>query len=92
MYKDLAGILPDPSQPGFKHILLRPHFVKGLDKFEASHEGPYGVISSSWKREGKVLVYKIVVPPNSTATLQLPGSSAEVELPAGEHTYRVKVQ
>jgi len=90
MYKDLAGILPDPSQPGFKHILLRPHFVKGLDRFEASHESPYGVISSSWRREGSVIVYKAVIPPNATATLQLPGQ--EVQLGAGEYTYRVKVQ
>ena len=26
-YKGLGGIFPDPEQPGFKHILLRPNFV-----------------------------------------------------------------
>jgi alpha-L-rhamnosidase len=92
MYKGLAGILPDPSQPGFKHILLRPHFVRGLDRFEASHESPYGVISSSWKREKRVIVYKAVIPPNSTATLQLPGETAEVQLSAGEHVYKIQLQ
>ncbi|MDO6435187.1 family 78 glycoside hydrolase catalytic domain [Flavitalea sp. BT771] len=103
MYKGLAGILPDPAQPGFKHVLLRPHFVKGLDRFEASHECPYGTISSSWKREGSVIVYKAVIPPNTSATLQLPGQAAipgvqpgqpaqVIELGAGEYTYKVKVQ
>lgn len=27
-YKGLGGIFPDPEQPGFKHIILRPNFVK----------------------------------------------------------------
>jgi alpha-L-rhamnosidase len=102
MYKGLAGILPDPSQPGFKHILLRPHFVKGLDRFEASHESPYGVISSSWKREGNVIVYKVVIPPNATATLQLPGQAGpagqpgqsvqEIQLGAGEYSYSLRTK
>jgi alpha-L-rhamnosidase len=85
MYKGLAGILPDPAQPGFKHILLRPHFVKGLDHFEASHESPYGTITSSWKKKGKVIVYTAVIPPNATATLQLPGQTQDIQLTAGTY-------
>jgi len=71
-YKALGGIKPDAEQPGFKNILLEPHFVNGLDHFEASHEGPYGTIFSSWKRSGKQITYSVTVPPNSTATLRLP--------------------
>jgi alpha-L-rhamnosidase len=70
-YKALGGIKPDPEQPGFKNILLEPHFVSGLDHFEASHEGPDGTIFSSWKRSGKQIIYSVTVPPNSTATLRL---------------------
>lgn len=88
MYKGLAGIFPDPAQPGFRHILLRPNFVKGLDQFSATHESPYGVIGSSWKKEGKVIVYKVIVPPNTTATLQLPAQAPQ-EVSAGEHIYKV---
>jgi alpha-L-rhamnosidase len=71
LYKALGGIKPDPGQPGFKHILLEPHFVKGLDHFEASHNGPYGMIRSSWKRVGKGIEYKVTIPPNSSATVKL---------------------
>jgi len=71
-YKALGGIKPDAKQPGFKNILLEPHFVNGLDHFEASHEGSYGTIFSSWKRSGKKITYSVIVPPNSTATLRLP--------------------
>jgi alpha-L-rhamnosidase len=72
MYKALAGIKPDEEQPGFKNILLQPHFVNGLTQFEASHESPYGTIVSSWKRDGKKITYKVIVPPNATASLLLP--------------------
>ncbi|MEP7371802.1 MAG: family 78 glycoside hydrolase catalytic domain [Chitinophagaceae bacterium] len=71
LYKGLGGIKTDPEQPGFKNILLEPHFSEGLDQFEASHEGPYGTIHSSWKKSGKKTTYKVIVPPNSTATLRL---------------------
>jgi len=71
-YKALGGIKPDPAQPGFKNILLEPHFVDGLDRFEAKHQSPYGEIVSSWERKGSTIVYAVIVPPNSTATLRLP--------------------
>lgn len=70
-YKALGGIKPDPAQPGFKNILLEPYFVMGLDHFEASHEGPYGTIVSSWKRSGTGIIYTVTIPPNSTASLRL---------------------
>jgi len=70
-YKALGGIKPDPEQPGFKNVLLEPHFVKDLTQFEARHTGPYGEIVSSWKREGSKVRYTVVIPPNSTATLKL---------------------
>jgi alpha-L-rhamnosidase len=76
LFKGPGGIRPDPEQPGFKNILLEPHFVTGLDHFEATHEGPYGKIISSWKREGAVVHYSVTVPPNSTATLILPAPDA----------------
>lgn len=72
LYKGIGGIKPDPKQPGFKNVLLEPHFVTGLDHFEATHEGPYGTIRSAWKRNGKGVRYDVVIPPNSTATVKLP--------------------
>ncbi|MDD4645799.1 MAG: alpha-L-rhamnosidase C-terminal domain-containing protein, partial [Bacteroidales bacterium] len=81
-YKALGGIKPDPEKPGFKNVILEPHFVQGLDHFEASHDGPYGKIVSSWKREGGKVIYTVVIPPNSTATVRLPGGTT-MELVAG---------
>lgn len=72
-YKSPGGIYTDEKQPGFKNVVLKPDFVKGLNSFEASHQGPYGTIVSSWKRVGKKIEYHVAIPPNSTAELSLKG-------------------
>jgi len=84
LYKAPGGIKPDPQQPGFKNVLLEPHFVAGLDQFEATHDGPYGTIRSAWKRSGREITYSVTVPPNSTATLQLPIASGQAVYEAGK--------
>jgi alpha-L-rhamnosidase len=71
LFKAPGGIKPDPEQPGFKNILLEPHFFSGLDHFTANHESRYGKIVSSWKRSGNKISYTVVVPPNTTARLRL---------------------
>ena len=70
-YKGLGGIFPDPENPGFKNVILKPNFVPSLDHFEANHIGPYGKITSKWERAGGNLIYSVVIPPNSSATLFL---------------------
>ena len=70
-YKALGGLYPDSSMPGFKHIILRPNFVAGLDAFEASHISPYGEIVSSWKKNRGKVQYTITIPSNSSATLYI---------------------
>lgn len=72
-YKALGGMKPDQEKPGFKNVLLEPHFVKGLNSFQTNHDGPYGKIQSSWKRVKNTVIYTVVIPANSTATLKLSG-------------------
>ncbi|RYU97060.1 alpha-L-rhamnosidase [Emticicia agri] len=71
IYKALGGIKPDERMPGFKNVLLEPHFVKDLASFEARHDSPYGTIVSAWKRTDNAIAYNFTVPPNATATLRL---------------------
>lgn len=77
LYKGLGGIRPDPARPGFQNVLLTPHFVAGLDQFEATHRSPYGLIRSAWQRQGKGVAYAVTVPPNATATLRLPVAAGQ---------------
>jgi alpha-L-rhamnosidase len=92
-YKGIGGIFPDPQQPGFKHIILRPNFPVELDDFKAQHQSPYGLITSEWRREGKKLNYKVVIPPNTTATLYLPNAikgKKEIRLKAGIYQFELE--
>tara|TARA_R110002049_G_scaffold309206_1_gene518568 strand:+ start:35471 stop:38164 length:2694 start_codon:yes stop_codon:yes gene_type:complete len=79
LFKGIGGIFPDPNNPGFKNTILKPHFVKGLDYFNASHTGPYGKIVSYWKRNKDFIEYDVVIPPNSTATLYLKVKSVNLD-------------
>jgi len=72
LYKSPGGIKPDERQPGFKHVILNPHVMEGLNAFEASHTGPYGKIVCAWKRVENGLKYEIIIPPNSTASFEVP--------------------
>ena len=76
-YECLAGIKPDPAQPGFKHIIMKPHPVGDLKFVKATHRSPYGLITSEWKREGGKFDWQITVPPNTTATVHVPASGLE---------------
>ena len=92
-FKGLGGIYPDPEYPGFKHILLRPSFPAGLDRFEAAHRSPYGEIRSGWERKGNTIIYKVTVPPNATATFYAPDNVMGQRmryLEAGTYTLTLK--
>ncbi len=69
----LAGILPDEGHPGFKHFFIQPALVGDLTHVSGTHDTMYGTIESHWKREGDTATYTVVVPPNTTATMMIPG-------------------
>ena len=73
-YECLAGI--KPVQPGFKHILMKPHPVGDLKFVKATHRSPYGWITSEWTRKDGKFDWTITVPPNSSATVCVPTSNA----------------
>ena len=78
-YKALGGIFPDEAQPGFKNVILRPHFVEQLDHFGASYTSVYGTLTSSWKREEGKIRYEVVIPANTTATIFLEGKKVMLD-------------
>ncbi|MDR2287489.1 MAG: alpha-rhamnosidase, partial [Prevotellaceae bacterium] len=71
-YKALGGIHPDPKQPGFKNILLKPHFVAGLENASVVFCSPRGKIESTWERKKKDIIYRVTVPANATADFYPP--------------------
>ncbi len=76
LYEYLAGIRSDPEKPGFAHVIVKPSVVAGLTQVKASHVSPYGPIRSSWQRTAGALSMGVTVPPNTTATIYVPGAGA----------------
>ena len=72
-YRWLAGIKPDPENPGFKEFFITPSTPEGLEYVSCSYESPFGEIVSDWRREksGKY-IFEIKIPPGSKAKLSLP--------------------
>jgi alpha-L-rhamnosidase len=84
LFEDFAGIKPDPEQPGFKHILMRPEPAPGVRFARATHRCPYGLIASDWRQEHGCFQWRITVPVNTTATVWVPASEASRVTESGQ--------
>jgi len=82
-YEYLAGIAPDDANPGFKHIVMRPHPVGDLTFVKASYRSPYGLVCSAWQKKGDQFDWQITVPPNTTATVYVPAKDANAVTESG---------
>jgi alpha-L-rhamnosidase len=92
LHRTVGGLAPDA--PGYRRLRIAPVPGGGLTWAEARHVTPYGLAESSWRLDGHELVVTAVVPPNTTATVVLPGTDPAdaVEVAAGRHEWRVPAQ
>lgn len=89
LYERVAGLAPDPENPGYKHFFVRPLPGGPLTSAGATLETAYGTASSHWKKRGKILELDVVVPPNTTATIDFPGNRKSEEVSAGKYHYKL---
>jgi alpha-L-rhamnosidase len=82
--EDLAGIRPGETAPGYKHFVLRPVVIEGLDSASATFQSPYGEIRSEWKSSGGTFRWRFHVPPNTTATVYVPAAGADMVKEGGK--------
>lgn len=75
MYRVVAGLNDDPAEPGYKHVVVRPRPGGGLTYASAKLVTPYGEVASGWARTGERFRVTAVVPPNTHATVYLPGAT-----------------
>lgn len=87
MHRRLAGLAP--GEPGYRCLLVAPRPLNGFTSASARHLTPYGTASAGWVREGDTVTVSIVVPPNSDATVILPGTEDEILVGSGSHSWQV---
>lgn len=72
-YQGLAGINPDPENPGFKHTIIKPNMFDELDFVHTSYPSIHGDVQSNWELNDGTLKLMVVIPPNTTASVFIPG-------------------
>ena len=86
IWETVAGISADPSEPGFKHIIMKPVPDKRLGFVKAEYKSAAGLIESEWKYEGDKCIWNFTIPKGATATVTLPGSEESKDYEAGTYT------
>jgi alpha-L-rhamnosidase len=75
MYRVVAGLDTDPSEAGYRHMLVRPRPGGTFTHATASLETPYGAAGSGWKVDGDALHVEVRVPANAHASVWLPNAT-----------------
>ena len=86
--EDSASAVTIPTACAFAEFVVAPETISALTYVDASVDGPYGVIRSSWRRANGKLHFAVTVPPNTLAHLRLPGL-AERTVGSGEWYFAV---
>jgi alpha-L-rhamnosidase len=71
-YASLAGIMPDPSGPGFKRFVIWPQPAGDLKWVKARYDSIHGPIESHWEIADGKITLTVAVPANTTATIHIP--------------------
>ena len=74
MVENIGGIRS--AAPAFKRIVIAPTPDDKLTWARTSYDSVNGRIASSWKKENGVLHLDVEIPPNTTAEIRVPASSA----------------
>jgi alpha-L-rhamnosidase len=81
LHRYVAGIRNLDSHPGYRRFRVQPVLDPRLDWARATHESPYGLIESSWRREGQHILLNVTVPPGSLAEVVLPDGTSREQFP-----------
>ena len=103
LFEQVAGISPDPDQPGFANIIVDPVIIPELSPVAATHQTSHGDISVNWTCANGQATYQVTIPAGTTGrfepnprysaiTLNGKDISAPTELPAGSHQFTLTLR
>jgi alpha-L-rhamnosidase len=75
MVRVVAGLDIDETAPGYKHIVIAPRPGGELTSARAELMTQYGSAVSGWTLDGARMTMTVRVPPNTRATVRLPGAT-----------------
>jgi hypothetical protein len=75
-YSGLGGIRPAEGSVAFDKINIKPEPVGDVTSAKASHQSPYGLIATDWKKSASSFELTVTIPANTTATIYLPAAAS----------------
>lgn len=85
LWKTMAGISADTSEPGFRRIIMKPIPDRRLGFVNAEYASAAGKIKSSWKYDKNRWNWSFTVPQGCVAEVTLPGETESKEYTAGSY-------
>jgi alpha-L-rhamnosidase len=86
LHRTVAGLAP--VEPGYRRLAIQPHPGGKLTSARASLRTPYGLAESAWALENGQITLKVIIPPNTTASVTLPGDEkASFDIGSGTHSW-----
>ena len=70
-FEYLGGIRISDCTPGLSHVVLKPHPVKDIGRFEVRYQTALGEIFTHWHYEGDTPVFRYTIPKGMTAQVEL---------------------
>ena len=72
MYGDLAGIRQTANSRAYKELDMRLSMPEELNHVKATHNTPYGTVSSEWWRTEEGITWEVEIPANASARIHIP--------------------
>lgn len=69
LYDCLAGVNLDIEDPGYRHVVIKPYVVEGLENVSYTKRTPYGDLTSTVTQSGGKHRLEVTIPVGSTATV-----------------------
>lgn len=88
LWETAAGIASDPSDPGFRHIIMKPVPDRRLGSVEAEYKSASGLVKSAWRYDADRWIWDFTIPEGATASVTLPGDTTSRHYTSG--TYRIE--
>lgn len=86
LHRTVGGLAA--AAPGYRRLSIRPLPRGGLTSASARHRTPYGMAACTWELADGQMALEVVVPPNTMASVTLPGSDGvPIEVGAGTHRW-----
>ena len=85
LHRTVAGLAL--SSPGYRTFTVAPRPGGGLTHASTAHQTPYGRAAVSWTRDRDRLRVEVVVPPGTSASVELPADDWQPQIiGSGRHT------